>query len=100
MVIRRELAEKHPWAILNLLKAFDAANEVANQQRMEHVDYFVTTGRISSQAGNALREPVVRHGIQANRHILDAAATYSLEQGLTPRLVKLDELFAASTLDQ
>src|SRR5215472_13359762 len=26
MVIRRELAEKHPWAVLNLLKAFEAAN--------------------------------------------------------------------------
>jgi 4,5-dihydroxyphthalate decarboxylase len=100
MAIRRELAEKQPWVILNLLKAFEAANAVANQQRMEHVDYFVTTGAISADAGKALRDPVLRHGIKANRHILEAAAAYSVEQGLTPRLMKLDELFAASTLDQ
>ena len=29
MVIRREIAEKHPWTVLNLLKAYDKANEIA-----------------------------------------------------------------------
>jgi hypothetical protein len=48
----------------------------------------------------ALAEPVLRHGIKANRKILETAAAYSLEQGLTPRLMKLDEVFAASTMDQ
>ena len=100
MVIRRELAEKHPWAILNLFKAFEAANGIANQQRLEHVEYHANAGLISREAAKALREPVIRHGIKANRHILEAAATYSVEQGLTPRLMKLDEIFAASTLDQ
>jgi len=100
MVIRRELAEKHPWAILNLFKAFEAANGIANQQRLEHVEYHANAGLISREAAKALREPVIRHGIKANRHILEAAATYSVEQGLTPRLMKLDEIFAARTMDQ
>ena len=100
MVMRRELAEKHPWAVLNLLKAFEAANEIANQQRIEHVDYHVAAGLVPPEAGKALRAPIVRHGIKANRHILETAAAYSAEQGLTPRLMKLDELFAASTMDQ
>jgi len=100
MVMRRELAEKHPWAVLNLLKAFEAANEIANQQRIEHVDYHVAAGLVPPEAGKALRAPIVRHGIKANRHILETAATYSAEQGLTPRLMKLEELFAASTMDQ
>ncbi|MEA2903842.1 MAG: 4,5-dihydroxyphthalate decarboxylase [Alphaproteobacteria bacterium] len=100
MVIRREIAEKHPWVVLNLLKAFDEANEIANEQRMEHVEYHLASGMISPEAGKALREPVLRHGIKANRHILETAAQYSLEQGLTPRLMKLDEVFAKSTMDQ
>jgi 4,5-dihydroxyphthalate decarboxylase len=100
MVVRRELAEKHPWAVLNLLKAFEAANEIANQQRIEHVDYHVRAGLVPPEAGKALRESIVRHGIRANRHILETAAAHSLDQGLTPRLMKLDELFAASTMDQ
>jgi 4,5-dihydroxyphthalate decarboxylase len=100
MVIRREIAEKHPWAVLNLLKAFEAAAEIANEQRMEHVEYHIACGAIPQEAGNALREPVLRHGVKANRHILEAAAQYSVEQGLTPRLMKLDEVFAKSTMDQ
>jgi len=100
MVMRRELAEKHPWAVLNLLKAFEAANEIANQQRIEHVDYHVAAGLVPPEAGKALRAPIVRHGIKVNRHILETAAAYSAEQGLTPRLMKLEELFAASTMDQ
>ena len=100
MVIRREVAEKHPWAVLNLFKAFEAANDVANQQRAEHVDYHAMAGLIPPEAAKALRQPIIRHGIKVNRHVLETAATYSMEQGLTPRLMKLDEIFAASAMDQ
>jgi 4,5-dihydroxyphthalate decarboxylase len=100
MVIRRTLAEKHPWAVLNLFKAFEAANELADQQRMEHIEYHAAAGLLAPDCAKALRMPVIRHGIKANRHILEAAASYSVEQGLTPRLMKLQEIFAASTMDQ
>jgi 4,5-dihydroxyphthalate decarboxylase len=100
MVVRRAIAEQHPWVVLNLLKAFDAANEIANAQRMEHIEYHSAAGLIAPDAVKALAEPVLRHGIKANRKILETAAAYSLEQGLTPRLMKLDEVFAASTMDQ
>jgi 4,5-dihydroxyphthalate decarboxylase len=100
MVIRREIAEKHPWTVLNLLKAYEAANEIANRQRIAHVEYHVWAGHISAEAGKALREPAIRHGIKANRKTLETAAQYSHEQGLTPRPMKLDELFAASAMGQ
>ena len=48
----------------------------------------------------ALKTPIVQHGIKANRAVLETAAQYSYEQGLTDRLVGLDEVFAPSTLDQ
>ncbi len=100
MVIRREVAEKHPWAILNILKAFVGANELADRQRMEHIEYYRASGLLTAETYDALQEPLVRHGIAANRATLETAAQYSLEQGLTPRLVALDEVFARSTLDQ
>ena len=100
MVIRREIAEKHPWTVLNLLKAYDKANEIANQQRIAQVEYHVWAGLISAEAGKALREPAIRHGIKANRKTLETAAQYSHEQGLTPRLMKLEELFAPSAMEQ
>jgi 4,5-dihydroxyphthalate decarboxylase len=100
MVIRREIAEKHPWTILNLLKAFERANEIANEQRMEHVSYHLGAGWIQKDSKEALAKSIVTHGIKANRHVLETAAQYSSEQGLTPRLVHLNEVFAASTMDQ
>ena len=38
--------------------------------------------------------------IRANRETLEAATQHSFEQGLTLRLVALDEIFVKSTLDQ
>ena len=99
MAMKRSIADKHPWAILNLLKAFDAANDIAEKQRLEHVDYHLRNGLLSQDAAAALRTPMVRHGIKANRTVLEAAAQYSHEQGLTDRRVALDEVFAPSTLE-
>ena len=97
MVVKREIAERHPWVILNLLKAFVRANEIAERERLEHAQYHVATGLVDAEK---LATPLVRHGVVANRKVLQTAAQYSQEQGLTPRRVKLDELFAPSTLDQ
>ncbi len=100
MVIRKEIAEKHPWVILNLYKAFERANEMADRERIAHADYYRAAGLLTREAGDALRSPLVRHGIEANRNVLETAARYSLEQGLTPRLLGLEEVFAASSMEQ
>jgi 4,5-dihydroxyphthalate decarboxylase len=100
MIIRREIAEKQPWAVLNLYQAFVRANAIANEQRMRHVEYHIASGLLPPEAKAALETPVLMHGIQFNRKILETAAQYSHEQGLTPRLMKLEEIFAAATLDQ
>jgi 4,5-dihydroxyphthalate decarboxylase len=100
VAIKREIAERHPWVILNLYKAFERANAIANQQRMEHIDYYIETGRLAQEAKNALTAPLVEYGVKANRRVLETAAQYSVEQGLTPRLLKLEEVFAPSTMEQ
>jgi 4,5-dihydroxyphthalate decarboxylase len=100
MVIRREIAEKHPWVLLNLYKAFEQARAIADKERLQHAEYHVAAGLVSRESAESLRTPLLQHGIQANRRVLETAATYSVEQGLTPRLVKLEELFAASAMDQ
>jgi len=100
VALKREIAEKHPWVILNLYKAFERANAIADEQRMEHVNYYLETGRLPAEAKTALAPPLVRYGVTANRRVLETAAQYSVEQGLTPRLLKLDEVFAPSTMEQ
>jgi 4,5-dihydroxyphthalate decarboxylase len=100
MVIRREIAEKHPWTVLNIFKAFQRANEIAEKARMEAVGYHLETGLLPPEARKALATPLIRHGIAANRKVLETTAQYSFEQGLTPRLVGIDELFAPSVIEQ
>ena len=100
MIMKREVAEKHPWAILNVYKAFEQANAIANQRRMEHTDFYVETGLLAADAKKALSQPLVQHGVVANRAVLETAAQYSYEQGLTSRLMKLEDVFAANTMEQ
>src|SRR5216683_1610116 len=100
MVIRKEIADKHPWVVLNLYKAFERANEIADRERLEHAEYHFAAGLLARETAEALRAALVRHGIRANRKVLETAALYSHEQGLTPRLVALDEVFAASAMEQ
>jgi 4,5-dihydroxyphthalate decarboxylase len=100
MVIKRKVAEQYPWAMLNILKAFNEANELADRQRIEQVTYHIETGLLPAEAAQTITTPVVQHGVKANRRVLEAAAQHSLEQGLTPRLMKIEELFVPSTLDR
>jgi 4,5-dihydroxyphthalate decarboxylase len=100
MVIRKEIVEKHPWVVLNLYKAFERANEIANRERLEHAEYHRAAGLLSGEAKDALGVQIVQHGIKANRKVLETAASYSHEQGLTSRPVALEEVFAASAMEQ
>jgi 4,5-dihydroxyphthalate decarboxylase len=100
MVIKREIVEKNPWVVLNLYKAFERANEVADEIRMDQLEYHIATGKVSRELVPELRVPLALHGIKSNRNVLETAAAYSQEQGLTPRLMKLDEIFAPSTMEQ
>ncbi len=95
MVVKRAVAEKHPWLVGNLLDAFERANAKIDRQRMEHLAYYFDTGLLPANTKENVREPLVRHGIKANRVTLETCARYSNEQGLTPRVMRLDEIFRA-----
>ena len=99
MVIRREIAERHPWVVINLIKAFNDANAIADRERVEHCEYHIDTGLLPAEARDALARTLVRHGIVANRVTLETAALHSFEQGLTPRVIPLAEAFAPSSMD-
>jgi len=79
------------------LKAFNQASEIAERERLEHARYHVEAGLVPPEG---LGVQLVKHGVRANRLVLDTAAQYSQEQGLTPRRVKLEELFAPSAMEQ
>jgi 4,5-dihydroxyphthalate decarboxylase len=93
-VVRRDVYEKEPWVAQNILKAFIAANNIANDRRQRHVEYHLAAGLLLGDA----KTPLVSHGLKANRKVIETIAQYSLEQGLTKRLIKVDELYAPNVL--
>jgi 4,5-dihydroxyphthalate decarboxylase len=94
MVIRRSLAEKYPWAATSIYNAFEQARQLAEKERLEASEYHLDFGLMGPEGRKALATPIIRYGIEPNRKVLETVTQYSYEQGLTPRLVNIEELFA------
>jgi 4,5-dihydroxyphthalate decarboxylase len=99
MVVKRAVFERNPWVVINILKAFDQANAIADAERREHVAYHLETGLVPPDYRKPLATRIIAHGLKANRATLEMAAQYSNQQGLTQRIMTMAELFAANALD-
>ncbi len=75
MVVKRAVIEKTPWAVINILKAFHHANDIAEDERREHLAYHLETGLVPPDYRDALAARIIRHGLKANRKTLEVAAT-------------------------
>jgi 4,5-dihydroxyphthalate decarboxylase len=99
MVIRRSILDQHPWVAINLFKAMaEARDRVAARARSLAGVYF-DLGLLPTEKRSALAFDPYPYGVKANLKVLQTIAEYSHEQGLTPRVVGLDEVFAQSTLE-
>jgi 4,5-dihydroxyphthalate decarboxylase len=99
MVVRREIYEKHPWVALNIFNAFREAKERVAARARELVSTHLELGLLGPDAKKALAIDPYPYGVKSNQKVLETVAEYSYEQGLTPRVMKMDEIFAPSTLD-
>jgi 4,5-dihydroxyphthalate decarboxylase len=99
MVVRREIYEKHPWVALNLFNAFRQAKEQTAARMRELASTHVELGLLGPHARKALAFDPYPYGVKSNQKVLETVAQYSYEQGLTPRVMQMAEIFAPSTLD-
>ena len=99
MAIKRMVFEREPWVVLNIIKAFATANDIAESERSEHAAYHFETGLVPPDYRKALATRLITHGLKANRAVLETAAKFSNQQGLTPRVMPMEELFAANALE-
>src|ERR1700728_4988749 len=90
MVVKRALFEREPWVVINILKAFNDANDIAERERREHAAYHLETGLVPPEYRKALATQLITHGLKANRATLETAAKYSNQQSLTPRVMPMD----------
>jgi 4,5-dihydroxyphthalate decarboxylase len=98
MAIKREIFEKNPWVAINIVKAFQQANDIAERERQEQMHYHLETGLVPPEYRAVVARPLITHGLRANREVLELAARYSNQQGLTPRVMTMEELFAPNAL--
>jgi len=101
LAIRKTLVEASPWLAMSIVKAFYEAKELAMAEMHEIAVLSVMLPWLSEdlkRAQAALGADVWRYGVAENRKELDVMLRYSVEQGLSKRQVKLEELFAPGTL--
>ena len=99
-IIRGDIYKKYPWAAFNLYSGFVKAKQYFNERLIERIptalffgsEYLATTRQIFG-------DDPYPYGVKANREMLATLINYSHEQGLTSKKLKIEELFAPSTLD-
>ena len=102
LVLRRDVYEQHPWVAQNLCVAFEEAKRLAYEELLETAAQKVTLPWGSSEAEEArglMGDDYWSYGLDANRHVLETFLRYHHEQGLSPRRLEPEELFAPETLE-
>ena len=99
MAIKSAVFKREPWVVLNIIKAFAAANDIVEAERSEHAAYHFETGLVPAEYRKALATRLINYGLKANRTVLETAARFSNQQGLTPRVMPMQDLFAPNALE-
>jgi len=99
-IVRGDVHRANPWLARSLYDGFVAAKTHASENLLERIPTALIFGPEYLAMTEALfgADPFP-YGIKANQKMLDTIIGFSHEQGLTPRRMKIDELFADSTLD-
>jgi len=100
--IRKEIAAVHPWLPGAVVKAFNASKAAALELLADTSATKVTLPFVEEQlkaAKDLLGEDFWSYGVQANRKTLQAFLKHHHAQGLSSRLVEVDELFHPSTYE-
>jgi len=99
-IIRGDIYRRHPWVALNLYTAFVKAKALAQEKLPERIPSALFFGpEYLSMTQKIFGDDPFPYGLKANRPMLELLTDYSYEQGLTPKKMKIEELFAESTLD-
>ena len=99
-IIHGDIYKKHPWIAFNLYAGFVKAKAFAREKLLERIPSGLFFGpEYAAMTQELIGDDPFPFGIKANRAMLDTIIGYSHEQGLTPRRMAIEELFAEQTLD-
>ena len=96
--IKQEIADKYPWAPINLMQAFEASKKAA-YKRMENprIVPLAWFSHFLEEQDEILGSDPWEYGLgEKNKKNLETLMLYSQEQGLLGRKIPLEELFIAT----
>ena len=102
VIMKREIYEKNPWIAVNLYKAFSEAKKMVleNYARTEALRVALPWVHDEiERTKQVMTEDWWPYGVEKNRHVLETFLRYHHEQGLSERLMTIEDLFAPETLD-
>ena len=96
MVIKKRLVREHGWLVASLLSAYEEAKQMA-LEALDRDNSLLSSPWVShileEQAGSLMRD-MYPYGLTANKKELETLIRYLYQQGLTTRLIPLEEVFA------
>ena len=99
-IIRGDIHRKYPWVAFNLYTAFVKAKALAREKLAERIPSALFFGpEYLAMTRSIVGDDPFPYGLTANRPLLERLIDYSYEQGLTTQKLKVEELFAESTLN-
>lgn len=99
-IVCGDIHKKYPWVASNLYTGFIGAKALARGKLEESIPDALFFGpEYLAMTRDMIGEDPFPYGIKANQVMLDTIVGYSYEQGLTPRKMTIEELFAESTLE-
>ena len=102
VAIRREVYEANRWIVQSLYKAFVAAQRRVYEQLGHQEAYQTMLPWLMAHVEEARRElgeDWWAYGLEPNCHVLDTFLRYHHEQGLSPRRLQPEELFAPEVFE-
>jgi 4,5-dihydroxyphthalate decarboxylase len=100
--VRRELAAQHPWLPGAVFKAFEQSKAIALEKLADTSSTKVTLPFVEErlmEARSLMGEDFWSYGVPANRMTLETFLRHHHSQGLSSRVVKVEELFHPGTLE-
>ena len=100
--IRRSLAERHPWLAASVYKAFVEAKRLAEDDLAEMTALKIGLPWVTAELEDTRRimgPDFWPYGVEPNRKVLETMLRYSFEQGLTVRHLRIEDVFAAQTME-
>lgn len=103
LVVKESIHREHPWVAEELYKAFCRAKSISDEALYDSSALRYSLPWLLTEVEEQRRvmgQDLWPYGLEANRTALEKLIQYSSEQGLIPKPLKVEELFAPSTLSE